>query len=415
MKKTGSVLRNIKKGNVYGDGQNTAVADRSKISANGNEYDEKIRKHRKASFLKFIIIAIIAVAASAGMYYAWQNKVYSSYEVISSIERKDTATTKYKDYNGKIIKYGMDGASCTDADNTALWNQTYEMQNPIIDICENYIAIGDKKGNSIFVFNAEGLQGEIDTLMPIQQIEVSSQGVVAAVLEDGEVTWINFYDKEGKLLVDNKTTMSNSGYPMDIALSNDGEKLAISYLLVNSGVIKTNIAFYNFGSVGQNELDNLVSGYEYDKTVVPSVEFLNNTTAAAFGDNEISLYVGSQKPVVSGKIEVKDEIKSIFYSEEYIGLVFDNDDIENRYRMVIYDLNCKKIMEKAFNRDYDTIKIEGKKIVLFNELECSIYNFRGIEKFHSAFDNEIIDVIPVSGFNKYLIINASETEKIRLK
>lgn len=409
MKKKGEYPEIKKNRILYESGKNKTAAIETE------NYEGKISRHKKAGLLKTALIIVVAGVAISSAFYVWQNKNYKGYKVISSTKREDTVTTKYEEYNGKIIKYSRDGASYTDTDNRAIWNQTYEMQFPIIDICEEYAAIGDRDGNKVYIFNAEGLQGEIDTLLPIQQIEVSNQGVVAAVLEDENITWINFYDKENNLLAENKTTMANSGYPIDIALSNDGLKLAVSYMSVNSGIIKTNVAFYNFGSVGQNEIDNLVSGYEYEKTVISSLEFIDNTTAIALGDNKITIYEGRQKPLLTAEIDVKEEAESVFYNEKYIGLVFDNEDAENRYKMEVYNLKGKKILDKEFDRDYHTIKIDDNRIILFTDLECSIYNLGGVEKFHGSFEKELVNIIPYGNFNKYIIINVSETEKIKLK
>ena len=48
--------------------------------------------------------------------------------------------------------------------------------------------------------------------------KVARQGVVAAVLTEEEVTWINFYDTTGGEIAKMGTTVKKSVYPMDIAL-----------------------------------------------------------------------------------------------------------------------------------------------------------------------------------------------------
>ena len=40
------------------------------------------------------------------------------------------------------------------------------------------------------------------------------------------------------------------------------------------------IAFYNFGEVGQNEDDRIVSGYTYDGVVVPQIQYLGSNAVA---------------------------------------------------------------------------------------------------------------------------------------
>ena len=47
--------------------------------------------------------------------------------------------------------------------------------------------------------------------------------------------------------------MNDGGYPISISLSSSGELLAVSYLYVDAGVVKSNVVFYNFGPVGANQ------------------------------------------------------------------------------------------------------------------------------------------------------------------
>ena len=184
---------------------------------------------------------------------------------------------------------------------------------------------------------------------------------------------------------------------------------------INNGIVKTNIAFYNFGSVGQGKIDNLVSGYEYEGSIIPSINFVNNETAVAFGDQQILVFKGKQKPVLTAEIPLEKEAKSVFYDEKRIGVVFNNTDSNEKYEMRIYDLNGNKVLSKEFSREFTTIKIKDNKIIMFNELECSIFTMNGLEKFHYNFEEEILEIIPVGKWNRYIIVNGTRTEEIRLK
>ena len=72
--------------------------------------------------------------------------------------------------------------------------------------------------------------------------------------------------------------MSKSGYPVAIAISDDGKQIAVSYLKAENGKVTSSVGFYNFSSVGQNYTDNLVGGYGYADAVVPLISFMNNDT-----------------------------------------------------------------------------------------------------------------------------------------
>ena len=41
---------------------------------------------------------------------------------------------------------------------------------------------------------------------------------------------------------------------------------------INEGSVKSTIAFYNYGTVGQNEIDHCVGVNNYDDMVIPEME-----------------------------------------------------------------------------------------------------------------------------------------------
>lgn len=379
------------------------------------EYQKKIFKHRRKRIRRagIIVAAVIIVLAFWTIFQ--YTRIYQDYIVLSSQERSDVQSAQFKEFNGNILKYSQDGIACLDVDNNVIWNHTFSIQEPIVSIREDYVAVADQKGSKIYVLNKQGLQGEIKTLRPILQIKVANQGMVAVVTEGEDGNNIYCYDKSGKLLVDSEAHMENSGYPMSIALSNDGKKLGVSYLHVSDGVVKTNIAFYNFGPVGQEEEDRLVCSYTYKNTVVPGIEFLDNDTAVAFGDNKIIVFEGSQKPKVTSEISIEEEIKSVFYNDKNFGLVFKNEDSESKYRMNIYNKKGKQKLSTKFNTEFTNIELHNKIILIYGESECSILSYQGVERFYYKFPEELLAVIPTSFNRQFILITSKDTQRIQIK
>ena len=98
-------------------------------------------------------------------------------------------------------------------------------------------------------------------------------------------TWINYYAADGSTIAENQTRVDNPGYPLDMAVSPDGEIIAVSYLFVDNGDISSRIIFYNFGDEGQNKTDNIVAEFTYKNTVVPQLIYLTNQSAVAIRDD----------------------------------------------------------------------------------------------------------------------------------
>ncbi len=379
------------------------------------DYKKKLAKHKLAILYRILLVVVIVVAIAAVLFFNGKNKVFTDYDTLNRITLTEATTADYLDLNGNVLRFSKDGASAFNATDDMIWNQPYEMQNPMIDICGDYAAIGDYKGTRIYVFNGEGMQGEIDTTLPVQTFCVSGTGNVATVLEENEITWVRLFNKSGELIANDRTTMAKSGYPVRVDVSSDGIKMGVSYLRIGTGAISSSVAFYNFGDVGQNEIDNLVSGYDYPESIISEVAFMNDQTAFAAGDDRVVIFSGAQKPEQTAQIPVEDEISSVFYGKEYIGLVFEDAASDMRYRLEVYNTSGEGVLTCNFNLDYKDILFQKDQIIVYNSDECIIFNMQGTEKFHSSFHHSIITMIPTSNQNRYLLVSGTSMEEIQLK
>lgn len=386
------------------------------IETNKEELDHKIRKHRLKIVKRVLFVSVAALLIAAITMLIFKMRQYTDYEVLSSTERTDMAASSFVEFAGGIIKYSNDGAIYTNASGELVWNQTYEMQEPLIAICEGYVAFAEKGGMKIYILNTSGLQGSVETTMEITRIQVANQGTVAVLMQKEGKSNIGLYDKEGSTLVGGQIKIENTGYPLDIALSNDAIKLAVTMVDINEGSIKSVIAFYNFSSVGQNEIDKMVGSYTYEDAVIPEVAFVSNNVMLAFGDSEVIIFEGTQKPKPTKEITVEKEIKSIFYNSSYFGLVTNNDDEANTRHMEIYDTKGSHVLKKDFTLDYTSIGfLANNEICIQNETSCLIYNTYGVKHFEHTFNESLYGVLSGSSGREYTFILEGTTEKVKLK
>ena len=303
-----------------------------------------------------------------------------------------------------------------DESGKVLWNQTYEMQNPIARTCGSVVAVGDYNGHNIYVNSTSGSMGVIDTNLPIRDFCVSSQGVVAVVLDGTDVTWIYLYDAQGNTIANFKTTMKDSGYPIDISISPNAELVCVSYLYPDEGALKTSVAFFNFGSVGQNSIDNYASGYEYPGVVVPYVQFMNASSCFAVSDDRVMFYTGDQKPVSQADYFTGEEqIKSVFNSESYVGLVFPNSTTDGAYRLQVYSDKGESVLTTYFDIECSEIIFNNKQIIIYNEDECLIMDMNGHVKYHDKFEVPVRTMVPTSVRSKFTLVTGNSVVTMNLK
>ena len=297
-----------------------------------------------------------------------------------------------------------------------IWNQTYEMQSPMVDTCGDYAVVADKKGENIYIMDMQGPCGEIKTAMPIQRVQVANQGTVAILMEQDGTGYIHLYDRSGTFLAEGELHTQNSGYPLDIAISDDGKKMAVSLLDVNEGNVKTTIIFYNFDSAGQEEIDNIVGRFSYADMVLPQVEFFANDTMVAFGNGKTVIFGGKEKPEVRHEISADTEIRSIFYNDVHLGFVYANENNELPYKMQVFDLEGKEVFSQDFAVEYEEIRfLENGEVCVRGETECVIFTLWGWEKFHGSFEKSIKLVLSAGGIRNYVFLREGEIQKVRLK
>ena len=311
-----------------------------------SELQQKIRIHRMKILILIFILAGIAIGLLFAAFLYLENKVYTHYEVIEQIARRETESAEYEEFQGNVLQYTQDGAVYSSITGEVFWNQTYEMESPRITMCEQYLAIYEQEGNRIYIMNTHGQEGTIQTTIPVQRVSISAQGTVAVLMEDSQTSYIHMYRKDGKQLAAGELHIENSGYPLDLALSQDAQKLAVSMLNITDASVKSTVVFYNYGTVGQNEIDNIVASYTYDDMIIPGIRFVTNDRLLAFGDQKVLIYEGKQKPAVAKEIKCKKNIRSIYYNKEYFGLVFDDPDAAGGYLTNVYSMKGRLMLEQ---------------------------------------------------------------------
>ncbi len=392
----------------------------SEAATHETEDDEivkhRIKKHRRRMVIIAAIGVIVIAIAVVLVMRLIDGYVFTSYSVTGSLNREDIESSGYIAYGDGYIRYSNDGAAYYTAKGKALWNQTYSMQKPQVKICEDCVAIGDINGNTIYIFNKNGNIGKVDTSLVISQIEVAANGAVAAVLEDNEANYINMYDKEGNKIYSVKTTLAGDGYPLDISISNDSAKLIASYVYVSGEEIKTNVVFYNFSEVGQNETERVVGGFNhYNDVLVGDVQFLSNNIAVAVGENVISIYKIKEYPSLEKEIQIDNTIDRVFFGTDYIGLVLDNSDSGELYKMVVYNFSGSKVCEAEFGTQVDNIQFDGSSVVMNNSTSFSVFNLKGKNVANMSFDMPASKVLPTGTRGEYILINTKYIQNIKLK
>lgn len=380
-------------------------------------YRLKKKRNKRAKRTFITVTVLIAVIAIIYLVNRVSNLQFSDYKVIKEVERNDSNNLGFIKDGSNLIKYSKEGITSLDAsDGTTNWSLEYSMNAPSIDVNGGYVSIADIGSKSLFVMDSGGGSKQKTVENPIVSAKVSSQGMVAVLMENKKKYIFELYNlNQSDSVLHTFDTNVNDGFIIDYDLSPDGQNIVVSYLTVKNGISRSHVVFYNFN---KPKVDNnyFAATFIYEQTIIPQVVFLNNTMACAFGDNKFYTFSVQQTPSVLfvPEQEYESEIRSVLYSDRYIGFIFDNYEADNKYKLYLYSPSGKLELERPFNYDYNEAQIHKNEIIFHSDREVTVLKINGKLKFHSVFEDSVYNIFPTSRWNRYILVNSTHIQQIKL-
>ena len=366
--------------------------------------------HYRRVVLPCIILGIVLI----GMLVFNRVITFHNYVLAASYTNNVSSGSNYKIAGSDIYKYNADGISCVSRSNDIRWSITYSMQGPIADTCGTVMAVAEQQGMKIHIVDKDGEIGSFETDNPILKVKVSGQGLVAAILAEDDVTWVNLYQPDGTLIASDKTTMMDFGYPVDCAISPDGTRVVVSYIKINGGALTDDVVFYHFGQAGQKKENHIVGKWTYDGVIVPELYYVDDSQAVAVSGAGFTVYTGTDTPKRGTVVTFSQEIISSFHENDSIGFIFRSTEGEDPYRMELYRLNGKKRSETTLNAQYTTARLQNDQILLFDDRNMTVYTSSGHMRFQADYEKTIVDMFYLKEYRKYLVITPDSFDRIRI-
>ena len=388
------------------------ITEREKLPKNEiDAYRVRIRNHRRAVYIRAALIVVVLLTAAVIAFRVYERRSYDSYEVLSEETSADNISN-YRYVKGKVLRYSADGASLLKSNLESVWYVSYNMTQPCVSTFGKTILIYDRRGSEVQVYDEKGKVGAFATEMPILYACCSKTGNVACVLESGGGMEIAYYSPEGTRIATLSESAEATGFPVSVALSENGKQLAVSYVTAVNGAVSTNLVFYSFRNPESS--DKVIAEMNYSGIVIPDIRYINDTAAAAFRDNGVSFIGGSGRPTENAAVDFEDEIVSMFTGDKFVGFIFRNRNSTKPYRMEIYSGNGKLISRTDMEIVYDRISVCGDEILLSSSSELAIYTKKGICRFYGGVEEGNLSEIQKLGRKRYLVVTDMNTKVIEL-
>lgn len=242
--------------------------------------------------LSIIVIAIIFyIVLTKNPFISITNK-YTILEEQKDILQLDSLKDTYIGINNKqIVKVTQDGIAAYDLNGEELWSDTLTLDRYSVRQREPYIAVANKMGDSITVFNEKGKQGEIICENPIAYFSVNKNGSVAVIESLGDSHIISAYDQKGHSLgVKRITYTKDAGYPAVAEISPNNDLLLASYINVDKPVLTSTLIALKTQKPKDETKDDSVYGIQQKDNLIYEIEFIKDNEWVSIGDKAITWY-----------------------------------------------------------------------------------------------------------------------------
>lgn len=292
----------------------------------------------KKKIIKLIIASMVVILIVAiGIIYENNNKVRTFFDKYVFLKDKhennlpkisitSTSDMNTYAYKGNILILRNNLLTAYNSNGNEEYTLDIGISNPIFKSSGNYLCIGEKNGNKIYVISDENIVWQKDLEGNISDITINLNGYMA-VATTGSIykTIVQTFDNKGE---EQFKTYLSSTYVMDMSISPDNKHLAIAETNFSGILIQSNIKIISIEKARNGDEDSII----YTQT---------NTE----GDL-----------IVNIKYQTKDELAGIY--DEHIEIIKDGTNSN------ISDFSNEDILFVELNNKIIKIIKENSKIYL---------------------------------------------------
>lgn len=369
-------------------------------------------KSRTKTIIKIILVIAVVGVALFEAWQIWMRNYFGTCEGYEIVSEQKLVADNASFYNAHDIlsMTTINGAKAFDKNGDRKWEVAFGLENPTIVSCKDVSAIADVGGTVVYVISADGIPHKLDVNFPIVKADVAQQGVTAVLMNDGDMDIIQVYDIEGKLRVEIGTKTKDEGFPVDIALSDDGKKLVTAYVSFKGDELISKATFYNADDVGKNFIENIVGQRTFEGRLVCDVDFLGNDTVGILLDDGFVLYDMKEIPefVIDKKFE--HEIVDLCMFDTGVCAVTKN---SNEKTLHFFNTDGKEEKTVENLPAYEKIRASNDEAILYSPQSVRIYRKNGTLKFSCMLDGTLEDVY-FGGKDRYFFVDSGSVKAIKI-
>lgn len=285
--------------------------------------DSQEKKVNKNKIIIIIVILIIILASFAIVITYQKNRSFQDWmdknifrkeirqEKLATIELKDGENSKVYAFNQSITVLSKN--NFTLYNNTGKEEKTLkiEITTPLFNSAGHYLAIGETKGQKLYLIEDKDIAWEKEVEGNIAQVHVNKNGYVAVCIVDTSYkTVISVYDPQGKPLFRNNLSSTRV---TDVSISNDNKYLAIAEIDTSGTRIQSNIKIISMEKAETEPKNSIVNTYQGENNdLLVNLQYQDkNRLIAMYADKINVIYSNGEIQTISNNDNKKITFSSI--------------------------------------------------------------------------------------------------------
>lgn len=349
-------------------------------------YQNRMWEKQKRKIRRNLLWCAAILLAVLFLVFMLMNRPYSTYDISEETAFPASANMRIYEYAKGNLLISLDSVTYVKS-GKVVYTEQIAVKKPRTVIRGDFFALYDEDGYQIQIYDAKGSLSTVKLSRQIRAMDISETGVIAVFTESGDAAYVSYFDRYGtRISVELRTYLDTSGYPMNLAVSNDAQKLLIPYYSTQNGIGESKLVLYDFED-GKEEDAYIVSTFDefYEtNTMLYDCRFLDDSHMVAVGDNGFFFYRYAMGRISeASKVYFTDSVKSVFYAGDKIGVILEKDNIETS-DCYLYDCSGKCYSRFSVSSHYSQIVASDTGVLFINEKNVNLYNLSGKHRYEGT-------------------------------
>lgn len=266
------------------------------------------KKYIRLKIIIFVLACLLSSIIYMGIEFFMNKKIEPISLDLKSSMNYEVNNNRIITFKDNIIVHEKDYISILDKEGGLVYHIEAKYSKPFLIKSNNLFFTGDMDKGYVVAMDETGqINWEYTAAYKISDLTTNETGKVAILMETDSQNTIVVLNEQGQSL--SKFNM-NKVKVMDMALSKDGDKVAISILEIGENIKSSALMYWSKGG--------LIGAQNYKDEVIPKIKFDSQDSLICVGDKSVTLF---DKSGLIWKRVIDGNLNNLSISESgYIGL-----------------------------------------------------------------------------------------------